>query len=68
LPAGASLVCVSAWVRASLLQTLLALRHAQHPVCLYAIGDAPLEPVEGLEIIHLGGGDAWERLQTLALV
>jgi len=64
---GASLVCISSWVRPPLLQTLLALRRAHHPVCLYTIGNSHVAPAEGLEIIHMGGSDAWEQLQTLAV-
>jgi len=67
LPAGASLVCVSAHLRPEILQMLQAFRRAQHPVSLFAIGETNVGSAGGVDVISLGGLDAWQRLQTLAV-
>jgi uncharacterized protein (DUF58 family) len=67
LPAGASVIGVTALPREAAALAMLGLRQAHHPVSLYIVGSNVMQPLSGLDIVNLGGPDAWERLQTLAV-
>jgi len=68
LPAGASVIGVTALPREAVSLALLGLQQAHHPVSLFVVGQEEIAPVNGLTIINLGGIDAWGRLQALAVV
>lgn len=67
LPQGASIVAVTAQFRPGIWMSLLSLQNAHHPVCLYIAGDQEAPKMNGLRTIHLGGSDAWQQLQSLAM-
>jgi len=50
------------------LLAMLGLQQAHHPVSLNIVGADAVQPVNGLDIVNLGGLDAWKQLQTLAVV
>ena len=67
LPYGSSVVAISARTTELLLLALLALQDAGHPVVLLTVGDRKPRVPARFTTFHLGGRDAWHRLDTLAL-
>jgi len=67
LPYGATVVAITAMPDEAVYAALLALQEGGHPVQLYTVGDSPYEVPEELPSYHLGGRDAWKRLEALEL-
>jgi uncharacterized protein (DUF58 family) len=67
LPYGSTVVVVTARTTEPLLLALLSLRNAGHPVMLLTIGERRPWVPEQFRTVHLGGRDAWHRLDALAL-
>jgi uncharacterized protein (DUF58 family) len=67
LPYGCTVVAISAQATEALLGSLLTLQDAGHPVVLLTVGDDRPETPETFVTFHLGGRDAWRRLETLEL-
>lgn len=67
LPLGATLVAISATPGPEVLEALLAIQESGHPVALLTIGENPPETIDSLPTHHLGGRDAWQRLESLEL-
>jgi uncharacterized protein (DUF58 family) len=67
LPFGSTVVVITACVTEDLLVSLLSLQDVGHPVVLLTVGDEEPEVPEAFERYHLGGRDAWHRLETLEL-
>lgn len=68
LPLGATIVAITASPDEGVYGGLAALQRAGHPVLLLTIGDEPPEEMpRHLPSHHLGGRDAWQRLQALEL-
>jgi uncharacterized protein (DUF58 family) len=67
LPWGASVVMLSALPDEDLQSALLTVQAAGHACLLLTVGDTPITPPAGLEVVHLGGEDAWETLAALEL-
>jgi uncharacterized protein (DUF58 family) len=67
LPYGCTVVAISAQATEALLGSLLTLQDAGHPVVLLTVGDDRPEIPETFVAFHLGGRDAWRRLETLEL-
>jgi uncharacterized protein (DUF58 family) len=67
LPYGSTVLAITAQATEALFVSLLTLQDAGHPVVLCTVGDEPPEiPVTFLGY-HLGGRDAWHRLEALEL-
>ncbi|MBN1937884.1 MAG: DUF58 domain-containing protein [Anaerolineae bacterium] len=67
LPYGSTIMPVTATVNGELFATLLRIRDAGHPIKLLTVGDtAPTVPAI-FDTFHLGGRDAWHRLEALEL-
>ncbi len=67
LPLGCTVVAISATPQPEALEALAVMQAAGHPVTLLTIGeDAPEIPLT-LPTHHLGGRDAWRRLESLEL-
>jgi uncharacterized protein (DUF58 family) len=67
LPWGATVVAISATPDPAALEALAAIQETGHPVMLLTIGDEePTIPIT-LSAFHLGGRDAWHRLESLEL-
>jgi len=67
LPFGASILALTAMPAEPLYEILLALREAGHGMLLLTVGDTKPKVPEELASYHLGGHDAWQRLETLEL-
>ncbi len=67
LPYGATVVVISALPGPEVYRALLTLRDMGHPVALLTVGEKPVRPQAGLMIHHLGGRDAWRRLEKIEL-
>ncbi len=67
LPFGSTLVAVTAVPTEGLFEALLALERLGHRALLLTVGDEEPDVPELLASYHLGGTDAWHRLQTLAV-
>jgi uncharacterized protein (DUF58 family) len=67
LPYGCTVVAISAQATEALLSSLLTLQDAGHPVVLLTVGDDRPEIPDTFATHHLGGRDAWRRLETLEL-
>ncbi|NPV09702.1 MAG: DUF58 domain-containing protein [Anaerolineae bacterium] len=66
LPYGATVVALTAQPDEQVQAALVRLQDAGHPVVLLTVGEEPA--VNGMiERYHLGGVDAWERLEKLQL-
>jgi uncharacterized protein (DUF58 family) len=67
LPFGGTLIALTALPDEALYELLLNMRTRGHPVLLLTVGDEkPDVPIQ-LPHYHLGGSDAWHRLETLEL-
>ncbi|MFO7698847.1 MAG: DUF58 domain-containing protein [Anaerolineae bacterium] len=65
MPFGATIVAITASPSADVYEALSIIQEAGHPVLLLTVGDMPpLVPLR-LETRHLGGSDAWHRLESL---
>ena len=67
LPWGATLVVISATPQPDALEALAAIQAAGHPVLLLSIGEEQPTIPPTLSTHHLGGRDAWHRLESLEL-
>ena len=68
LPYGSTVLSITAHVTDTLWPSLLALQDVGHPILLLTVGDE--EPAIERSVfasIHLGGRDAWHRLEALEL-
>ncbi|MGI6368991.1 MAG: DUF58 domain-containing protein [Anaerolineae bacterium] len=65
LPYGTTVVAITASPSDELYEALGLLQEAGHPVSLLTVGDMPPVVPERIESHHLGGSDAWQRLQAL---
>lgn len=67
LPWGATVIAITATPAPAVLEALAAMQASGHPVMLLTIGEqAPAIPAS-LPTHHLGGRDAWHRLESLEL-
>jgi uncharacterized protein (DUF58 family) len=67
LPYGSTVVAITARPVEEVLVSLLRIKDAGHPVVLLTVGDVePVVPVL-FDTYHLGGRDAWHRLEALEL-
>ena len=60
-------MAVTAVPTEGLFEALLALERLGHRALLLTVGDEEPDVPELLASYHLGGTDAWHRLQTLAV-
>jgi hypothetical protein len=60
-------VALTAWPRDAIIESLLAVQAAGHGVLLLTVGKPPAAVPERLPSRHLGGSDAWRRLEALQL-
>ncbi len=67
LPYGSTVVAITARTVEPVLMALLGLQRAGHPVVLLTVGDRQPRVPERFTTFHLGGRDAWHRLEALAL-
>jgi uncharacterized protein (DUF58 family) len=67
LPFGATVIAITAMPEEPVYEALAALQESGHRVLLCTIGDEPVAVPESLTAYHLGGRDAWHRLETLEL-
>lgn len=67
LPFGGTVVAITAVPGEPLYQELVLLERAGHPTLLLTVGDTIPQVPEPLRSHHLGGRDAWHRLEALAL-
>jgi len=67
LPYGSTIMPITATVNEELFSTLLRIHDAGHPVKLLTVGDTPPEVPPVFDTFHLGGRDAWHRLEALEL-
>jgi uncharacterized protein (DUF58 family) len=67
LPWGATIVVISATPQPTALEILSAIQDSGHPVLLLTIGETPLPIPAKLPTFHLGGRDAWRKLESLEL-
>lgn len=67
LPYGSTVMVITAVVGDELLATLLRIQDAGHPVKLLTVGDTPPDVPAIFDTFHLGGCDAWHRLEALEL-
>jgi uncharacterized protein (DUF58 family) len=64
---GSTVIVVSAQATTDLFVALLTLQDANHPTVLLTVGDEKPEVPPTFTRHHLGGRDAWHRLETLEL-
>jgi uncharacterized protein (DUF58 family) len=67
LPYGCTAVVITARPVEQNLVSLLTLQDAGHPAVLLTVGDQKPEIPAMFDTLHLGGRDAWRRLETLEL-
>ena len=67
LPFGSTVVAVTAVPTSGLYEAMLSLEQTGHRVLLLTVGDEEPAVPELLPSYHLGGSDAWHRLETLAV-
>jgi uncharacterized protein (DUF58 family) len=67
LPFGATLMAFTALVRQEIVETLLAVQAAGHPVILLSVGDVSPDLPEELTCYPLRGVDGWRDVETLQL-
>jgi len=67
LPYGATVAALTSGPTEALYEALLALEESGHRACLLTVEDDPPNVPEALTHYHLGGRDAWRRLETLEL-
>lgn len=67
LPFGATVVALTAFLREEILEALLSLQNAGHPVVLLTAGEVPLHIPEELTHYPLRGVDGWRDMETLQL-
>jgi uncharacterized protein (DUF58 family) len=67
LPYGSTVMAITAQATEPLFVALLSLYDAGHPVVLLTVGDQKPEVPDTFTTVHLGGRDAWRRLETLEL-
>lgn len=67
LPFGSTVVAVTAVPTEDLYEALLDLEESGHPTLLLTVGDDKPAVPEMLTAYHLGGRDAWNRLEALAV-
>jgi uncharacterized protein (DUF58 family) len=67
LPLGATVVAITAQARQPVYEAIAALEETGHGVLLLTVGDEKPEVPEQLTSHHLGGKDAWHRLEKLEL-
>jgi uncharacterized protein (DUF58 family) len=67
LPLGTTVVAISATPQPAALEALAAMQASGHPVILLTIGEDAPELPASLPTHHLGGRDAWRRLESLEL-
>jgi uncharacterized protein (DUF58 family) len=67
LPYGSSVVVITARPVEEVQVSLLHIRDAGHPVVLLTVGDDEPDIPALLDTFHLGGRDAWHRLEALEL-
>jgi uncharacterized protein (DUF58 family) len=67
LPYGCTAVVITARPVEQNLVSLLTLQDAGHPTVLFTVGDQEPEIPAVFDTFHLGGRDAWRRLETLEL-
>ncbi len=65
---GATVVALSARPEEPLYEALATLEGAGHPTLLLTVSEVAPDVPESLSTYHLGGRDAWQRLETLELV
>jgi uncharacterized protein (DUF58 family) len=64
---GSTVLAITARAIEPVLASLLTLQDAGHPIVLLTVGEQPEEIPETFTTFHLGGRDAWHRLETLEL-
>jgi len=67
LPYGSTVMAITARAVEPVLVSLLTLQDAGHPAVLLTVGDDEQETPATFTTFHLGGRDAWHRLETLEL-
>jgi uncharacterized protein (DUF58 family) len=67
LPYGATIAAITAMPNDDTYEALATLQDAGHPVLLLTVGDERVDVPERFTRYHLGGQDAWQRLETLQL-
>ncbi|MGI5917794.1 MAG: DUF58 domain-containing protein [Anaerolineae bacterium] len=67
LPYGATIAAITAMPNDATYRALAALQDANHPIILLTIGDRMSDVPERFTRHHLGGHDAWHRLEALQL-
>lgn len=67
LPYGSTVVAITAQPTEATLVSLLTIQDAGHPVVLFTVGDTELQIPDTFVSYHLGGRDAWHRLEALEL-
>jgi uncharacterized protein (DUF58 family) len=67
LPYGSTVTVVTALATEDLFVALLTLQDAGHPIVLLTVGDTEPQVPPTFTWHHLGGRDAWHRLETLEL-
>jgi hypothetical protein len=67
LPYGSTVVVLTARTVEPVLLALLTLQRAGHPILLLTVGDRRPQIPDRFTTYHLGGRDAWHRLEGLAL-
>jgi uncharacterized protein (DUF58 family) len=67
LPYGSTVVVTTARPVEEVMVSLLRLQDAGHPVVLLTVGDREPEVPVQFDTYHLGGRDAWHRLEALEL-
>jgi len=69
LPYGATVVVITAVINPRLEQVLLDLRRREYAVVLLTLGDAVQQrPLPNIQYHHLDNHEAWDAIQTVALV
>jgi hypothetical protein len=66
LPYGCTVVAISAYADEEVQAALLRLLDAGYPVLLLTVGDEPPPVSPEIEHRHLGGSDAWAKVEKLA--
>jgi hypothetical protein len=67
LPYGSSVLVITARPVEDAMVSLLTLQDAGHPVLLLTVSDQVPEVPATFTTFHLGGRDAWHRLEALEL-
>jgi uncharacterized protein (DUF58 family) len=67
LPYGSTVLAITAYISEDLFVALLRVQDAGHPVVLLTVGDRKPDVPGMFTTYHLGGRDAWHRLETLEL-